>query len=82
MRQMMKNKDMRWTEIWALLPMYAPSRWKTLIKVFISKFCVFNFRNTFFTQEFNFMNFFKLQKSWKISLTKISDDKVHVFKQP
>ena len=42
----------------------------------VSKFRVFNFRATFCSRDFNFANFFKSRKSRKLSLAKISDNKV------
>ena len=54
---------------------------KILIEVFIkeTKFCVFNFRSTFFSRDLNFAIFFKSQKSRKLSFAKISDNKVAFY---
>ena len=40
------------------------------------KFRVFNFRGTFFSQEFDFANFFQSRKSQNLVLAKMSKNKV------
>ena len=86
MSQMIRNwiyKDMRWTEIWALLLVWYSLQTENLntVKFFIkvTKFQVFNFCSNFFLEDFNFAKFIKLRKSQKWSLVKISDYKVFLL---
>ena len=73
MSQMMRNKDMRWTKIWALLLVCviqadAKLKWR-FFKV--NKFRGFYFRESFFKK------FFKSRKSRKLSLANIRDNREH-----
>ena len=73
MSQMIRNKDMRWTKIWALLLVCviqadAKLKWR-FFKV--NKFRGFYFRGSFFAK------FFKSRKSRKLSLANIRDNKEH-----